>query len=97
MTGSSRRLLEKAAPGVLYADLNACNEYQGTDAAVAKLDCPVTIIAGSEDRMTPAKAARALSEKIPDATFVLIDSVGHNMMLEEPTVFNKAVCKALAS
>lgn len=97
MTGSSRRLLEQAAPGVLFADLNACKDYRDTDAALAKLDCPVTIIAGSEDRMTPARAARALADQIRGANFVLLDAAGHNMMLEQPTEFNKAVCRALAS
>lgn len=95
MTGSTRRLLEQAAPDVLFTDLNACNEYQGAAAAAAKLDSPVTVVAGSEDRMTPAKAGKALCEQIAQANYVLIDGVGHNMVLEKPTEFNVAVCRAL--
>ena len=97
MTGSTRRLLEKAAPDVLFTDLNACNEYKDAATALSRIACPVTVIAGSEDRMTPAKAGRALCEQIREANYVLIDDVGHNMVLEKPTEFNIAVCKALGN
>ena len=95
MTGSTRRLLEQAGPDVLWTDLNACNEYQDADAAIKKVDTDVTVISGAEDRMTPAKAGKALSERISGANFVRLESAGHNMMLERPTEFNLAVCAAL--
>ena len=96
MTGSTRRLLERAAPGVLWTDLNACNEYRDAEAAAELISCKVSVFSGTEDRMTPAKAGKALAEKISGAEFLLLESAGHNMMLERPTIFNVAVCKVLA-
>jgi len=95
MTGSTRRLLETAAPDVLWTDLNACNEYQNANAAAAAIRCPAIVVSASQDRMTPARAGKALSELISDADYLLLDAAGHNMMLESPTEFNVSVCELL--
>ncbi len=84
MLGSGVRLLERAAPGVLAADLAACNAYQGALAAAAKLRCPVLLLSGDADRMTPASGAAALAKKIDDARTLVLPGAGHMMMVEQP-------------
>jgi pimeloyl-ACP methyl ester carboxylesterase len=80
MYGDTLARLERLAPGVLYADLQASNDY--TFAGDVK--CPVLFILGKRDLMTPPRTAKALQEKIPGAKTVVIDSSGHSLMAEAP-------------
>ena len=84
MTGGAVRLLERSAPGVLAADLSACSGYKGALAAAGKITCPVAVILGAIDQMTPARRAKPLAEAIAGAGTVIIPGCGHMMMLERP-------------
>ena len=84
MTGSAERLLEQAGERVLYTDLSACNAYQdGLDAA-SKIQCPVLMVLGRDDRMTPPRAACGLAKALPEVEMVVIEACGHMMMIEKP-------------
>ena len=61
MLGGAERLLERARPGVLFADLAACNEYRDALAAAAKVTVPAAVILGSRDLMTPAEERQGAS------------------------------------
>jgi pimeloyl-ACP methyl ester carboxylesterase len=95
LTGSTSRLLEAAGEGVLYTDLNACDQYADAQQNFERIGVPLTVIAGAEDKMTPARAARELARTNANATFVIIDDAGHNMMFEQPDEFNQAVRNSL--
>jgi len=84
MMGASIRLMERAAPEVLFNDLNACNAYSAGTEAAARVDCPALVIAGSRDQMTPARAAKALAETIPGARLATIEGSGHALLSEYP-------------
>ena len=84
MIGSGVRLLERCAPGVLYADLAACNEYRHGLESSALISCPVHMILGRDDRMTPVKAAAPLIEALADARVTVIENCGHMLMAERP-------------
>ena len=84
MLGSIERLLEKAAPGVLHADLAACNAYGAGADSAAKVICPATFILGERDMMTPAKGGRALAAMIPGARAIILPGAGHMLMTERP-------------
>lgn len=84
MTGLGQRLLERAGPGVLHAGLAACDGYrEGADRA-ADVRCPARVIIGARDRMTPAKAGRALAAMISGAAASVIPAAGHMLMIERP-------------
>lgn len=89
------RVMERQPPGTLHNDLAACNAYQGGSAAIARLRCPMTLIAGTADRMTPVKAARALAAALPDARLIELASVGHALMAEAPAAVAAAIGHAL--
>ena len=84
MMGSGVRLLERSGPGVLYAGLNACNEYRDGLASSARITCPVHLILGRDDRMTPVKAAQPLLETLADARVTVLEDCGHMLMAERP-------------
>ena len=85
MTGSSEDLLERAKPGVLHADLAACNAHQAMAEDAAKISCPALVVQGSRDLMTPLKGARALAAAIKGGSIRVIDGAGHMVMIERAT------------
>ena len=84
MLGGAERLLERARPGVLFADLSACNDYQDGLAAAEKVTVPTVLILGSRDLMIPAKAGKALAAAIPGARLTVLEGAGHLLMSERP-------------
>ncbi|WP_460448214.1 alpha/beta fold hydrolase [Alsobacter sp. SYSU BS001988] len=95
MAGDGTRLLERAAPGVLHADLAACDAYRDGLARAAALRCPAVLVLGERDQMTPAKAGRALGDAIPGARTVVVPKAGHMLMIEEPDAVLDALAPAL--
>ena len=80
MYGDTQARLERLAPGVLYNDLKACNDYLFE----GEIACPALFILGKRDMMTPPKGAVALSQKIHNSKSVVIDLSGHSLMSEAP-------------
>jgi len=90
--GASMRLLERTADP-LYSDFAACNEYAAGADSAAKVACPVLMISGSRDLMTPPHGARPLAGKLVDVRSLTIEGSGHDLMAEQPD----AVLDALIS
>lgn len=84
MIGAAMRLLERARPGALFADLAACNAYAGGLDAAARVRCPVLAILGQRDLMAPPKGAQALLGALTDKRVVTLNGAGHAMMAEQP-------------
>jgi pimeloyl-ACP methyl ester carboxylesterase len=75
------RLIQRAPAGTLHADLAACDAYRDAGSAIT---CPVLLLQGMADRMTPAKGARAFVEKLPKSEIRMLDGIGHMVMAEAP-------------
>ena len=84
MLGNVERLLEKAAPGVLHADLAACHAYNAGADSAERVICPATLILGERDMMTPVKGGRALAAMIAGARTIILPGAGHMLMTERP-------------
>ena len=84
MLGGGIRLLERAGPGVVYNDLQACAEYSSGLNNAATVSCPVLLILGQRDAMTPARAAVDVSKALPNAETVVMEGSGHALLSERP-------------
>jgi pimeloyl-ACP methyl ester carboxylesterase len=84
------RLLQRAPAGTLHADLAACNAYGDAEAAASGIRCPVLVLQGETDRMTPAKSAIAFAPKFKAET-CLLANVGHMVMSEAPDAVTSAM------
>ena len=87
LIGGGNRLLERAGPGILHAGLAACNDYKEAAARAAAVVCPVLLVLGALDKMTPAKAGRKLADACtaaPSARDEVLPACGHMMMTERP-------------
>jgi pimeloyl-ACP methyl ester carboxylesterase len=81
MYGDTLARLRRLAPGVLYNDLKACNDHVSDFAGVK---CPVLLVLGRRDIMTPPRNAKALQEKLPGSQTVILEPSGHTLMAEAP-------------
>ncbi len=92
MLGGVTALLETSPPGVLATDLAACSAYEGATSSAASSTCPVTLVLGSQDRMSPRKAARALEDAFASPPAIVeLEASGHMLMLEEPEAVRQAI------
>lgn len=84
LLGVNQRLMERQQPGVFGVDMSACNAYARSLDSLAAIAAPLLAIAGSQDRMTPPKAAKAIVAAIPGARLTVIPGSGHALMAEAP-------------
>jgi pimeloyl-ACP methyl ester carboxylesterase len=92
MYGDMLARLARLAPGVLYNDLKACNDYSSDFAGVR---CPVLLILGRRDVMTPPRA-ESLLQKLPNVRTQLVELSGHSLMAEAPDATLDALVRFVA-
>ena len=95
LVSAAASLMAACPDGVLHADLAACDAYGDGKAAAARLQCPVTVVIGGRDRMSPPEAGQALAAAIPGGRAVTIAAAGHLMMTEHPRPVGAALSSAL--
>jgi len=54
-----------------------------------KIEIPVSLIWGREDKITPPEVAIEFSQELPDAELHWIEHCGHAAMMEQPDEFNR--------
>ena len=84
IAGASMRLLEASKPGVLGNDLNACNVWGGGLESAGQIKCPVLLLLGEDDRMTPPKGTEELTKALHNSETIILHGAGHMMMTEQP-------------
>ncbi|MGA7983804.1 MAG: alpha/beta hydrolase [Burkholderiales bacterium] len=95
MYGDTLARLARLAPGVLYNDLKACNDYAAGLESAAKVKCPALFLLGRRDAMTPPKSAASLAQAVAGSRTVLIGSSGHSLMAEAPDAVLDALIEFL--
>jgi pimeloyl-ACP methyl ester carboxylesterase len=91
LLGMNQRLMERVSatgePQLFHTDFAACNGYADGLVRAAQVACPVRLIVGKRDAMTPPRATRALADALREAN-VPVDTVeldaGHALMSEQP-------------
>ncbi|MEI6290641.1 MAG: alpha/beta hydrolase [Chloroflexota bacterium] len=68
---------------VLHGDFTACSAFDESKQA-GKIKCPVLILCGNEDQMTPVKFSEDLHAGIKKSRLEIIQGAGHMVMLEKP-------------
>ena len=91
MTQGGMRLMEHSNDGALFSDFTACNAYTPPDSLAEEIDCPVLFIAGSEDKMTPARGLKIWTGKIKNSQVEIITDCGHMMTIEKPNQVIRAL------
>jgi pimeloyl-ACP methyl ester carboxylesterase len=87
-------ILQRARPGVAFADLTVCKDHSGAAAVTARVAAPILLIIGEKDRMTRPSAAEPIAAAA-EATTVIVEGAGHLLPLERPEVVNDALIEFL--
>ena len=78
---------------MFHHEFALCDAYRGGEAAAAALRCPVTMVLGSHDQMTPPRGAHDFAATVK-ARVVMVDA-GHNLMAQAPDAVLNALRQAL--
>lgn len=65
--------------------------------SVHSVDCPVLVVAGSKDRLTPPAYASRLGDLIPSSELQILEGAGHMAMLERHHEIDEAIEKFASS
>lgn len=80
---------------VVHGDFAACDDFD-VMGRLSKISCPVLVLCGEDDRLTPPKYAHHLRDSIPGASLTIIPHAGHMVMVEQPELVNQAIKQFLA-
>jgi pimeloyl-ACP methyl ester carboxylesterase len=86
--GGSRALMRRVLASnpqvnVFFTGFKACDSYANGEAAMEQVQCPTLFVLGSQDQMTPPKAAKSLVAKAKHGQVVQLPA-GHSLMTEAP-------------
>ncbi|MBZ2207591.1 alpha/beta fold hydrolase [Massilia soli] len=85
--GMARRLMQRMSAinpeQLFFTDFTACNAYGNGQLAAEAVRCPVLMVFGAKDMMTPPRSTKLLTASMPHARIVHVDA-GHSMMQEQP-------------
>ncbi len=54
------------------------------DGALCTVDCPVRVVAGTEDPVIPRRTVQAIEQRLPAAAVSWVDGAGHELTLRSP-------------
>ncbi len=80
-----KRIMQSLVPSrisLLCADWHLALEYKIPE-DLHTIKCPVLVLTGQDDRLTPVGSGRALANFIPGAQFQVIQKAGHSIILEQ--------------
>jgi pimeloyl-ACP methyl ester carboxylesterase len=78
-----RVLASNTQVNLFHRGFQACDRYDGAEAAMEKVRCPVLFVLGRNDSMTLPRMAQPLIARAPGAKVVTVEA-GHQMMVEAP-------------
>lgn len=61
-----------------------------TDIEISEIECPVLLVAGDEDLLTPVFYHEAMLSKLKKGQMVIVRS-GHASLIEKPTIMDKTI------
>ena len=74
-----------------FLDAVAASGRAVRNSAPEQIRCPVLLLWGEHDVMSPVRGARDMHARLPDSRLVVLRGVGHTPSIERPHAFNEAV------
>jgi len=92
-----RDLMFSQRPEAVAAALEAMRDRPSRESILKKLQCPVLVLVGEGDQMTPPEEARAVAALNSGAHVLVIPDAGHLSNMEAPAAFNRGVASFLST
>jgi 3-oxoadipate enol-lactonase len=92
-----RGMIESAAVAAITAAVEAMMARPDSTADLARASCPVLIMTGAEDVLTPVSDAEAMQQHAVRSHLVVLPDAGHLSSMEAPDAFSKAMTDFLKS
>ena len=86
-----RHLIESNDAGALAAAIGAMRDRPDSTSILPAVGCPVTIVCGEEDVLTPMADSEAMHAAIAGSRLIRVPRVGHLSNLEAPGVLTDAL------
>lgn len=97
LENSVRSIINATNPqGIVGASLGMAERLDRMD-VLRRLNCPVLVVAGSEDLITPLAVCEEMALNAPNGKLVIIKGAGHLPMLEEPKILATEFSKMILS
>jgi pimeloyl-ACP methyl ester carboxylesterase len=86
-----RKRIEAANAEAAAHAVEAMRDRQDSTPLLARIQCPVLVIAGDSDAIIKPEDSRDMAAALPHGTLTVIPNTGHLSNLEDPSSFNSAL------
>ena len=84
-------MIESATPDAIAGAVQAMLTRPDSTPDLARFSCPVLVVVGQEDGITPVADAEAMSRAVARGRVVVLPAAGHLSNLEAPEAFSRAL------
>jgi pimeloyl-ACP methyl ester carboxylesterase len=85
-----REQIKSNGQAALLRDFTACHGFNVMD-RLSEISVPALVVCGRDDKLTPVKYSQYLKDQIREAQLEIVDSSGHNVMLEQPEALSHLI------
>ena len=78
----------QAGAGQLVRQNRAIMSRPDARAHLASVSCPVLVVCGDSDQLTPPECSREIAALVPAARLVMVPRCGHMLTMEQPEIVN---------
>lgn len=96
LAGLFREMLMSNDPACYAAQCQALIDGSAKDDH-PKIHCPMLVLVGDQDVVTPLANAKAIAAAVPTATVRIVPATAHATMIERPELFNAIVLEFVAA
>ena len=86
-----REIIAATKPEGIAAALEAMAQRADSSSTLASMTCPVLIVAGEDDTLTPPEVARRMQQAASTARLEILSGAGHMSPVERPEAFLDAL------
>ena len=90
-------MIHRAGPQALVRQNRAVMARADLRATLPALRCPLLVVCGRSDLLTPPECSQEIAAAVPGAELVLLDDCGHLLTMEQPEAVNRLLLDWLAS
>ncbi|WP_076792113.1 alpha/beta fold hydrolase [Chlorobium sp. KB01] len=83
----TRTMIEKQSVPVINAAMRAIMTRNDATPMLGAIRCPVLVVVGADDRVTPKATAAAINDRITGSRLLVLPDAGHLSNLEQPEEF----------